>query len=49
MNAGHQFLVLAVLLASAVIALRVSVQAALILVMMAVTLVWAAGRRRGHW
>ncbi len=49
MNAGHKFLVLAVLLVSAVIALRVSVQAALILVAMAVTLVWAAGRGRGHW
>ena len=49
MNAGHKFVVLAVLLVSAVIALRVSVQAALILVAMAVTLVWAAGRRGGHW
>ncbi len=49
MNAGHKFLVLAVLLASAVIALRVSVQAAVILVMTAVILVLAAGRRRGHW
>ena len=49
MNAGHKFLVLAVLLVSAVIAWRVSVQAAVILVMIAVTIVWAAGRRNGHW
>ena len=49
MSAGHKFLVLAVLLVSAVIAWRVSVQAAVILVMTAVIFVWAAGRRRGHW
>ena len=49
MSAGQKFLGLAVLLASAVIAQRVSVQAAVILVAMAVILAWAAGRRGGHW
>ncbi len=49
MSAGQKFLGLATLLASAVIAWRVSVQAAVILVMIAVTIVLAAGRRRGHW
>ncbi len=49
MTAGQKFLGLATLLASAVIAWRVSVQAAVILVMTAVILVGAAGRRCGHW
>lgn len=49
MSAGQKFLGLMVLLVSAVVVWRVSVQAALILATAAVILVWAAGRRGGLW
>ena len=49
MNAGQKCLGLIGLLISAIVAWRISLLAALILVVLVVMLVWAAGRRGRHW
>ena len=49
MSAGQKCLGLTGLLISAILAWRVSPLAAVILVVLVVMLVWAAGRHGGHW